>query len=87
MSKSNNSSWHSDEKASFDNNSSLERLANAIADSKKAESNAWTQENARDTMLANMLVSPGCPLELKPKLLEYFDGLLDDTYLSKKRLL
>ena len=85
VSKSNNPSRHSDEKASFDNNSSLDRLANAIADSKKAESNAWTQENARDTMLANMLVSPGCPLELKPKLLGYFDGLLHDALLSKKR--
>jgi hypothetical protein len=36
-------------------------------------------------MLENMLVSPGCPMKLKPKLLEYFDGLLDDALLSKKR--
>jgi hypothetical protein len=71
--------------SSADKNSSLDRLANAIADSKKAENNAWASENARDTMLANMLVAPGCPSELKNKLVGYFDGILDDAVLSRRK--
>ena len=35
-----------------------------------------------DTVLANMLLSLGCPVELKPKLLGYVDGhLVDALYL------
>ena len=57
----------------------LDRLVNAIADSLSAKNASWQEKNARDTMFANLLVSPGCPPELKPELLRYFKGLLYDA--------
>jgi hypothetical protein len=38
--------------SSADKNSSLDRLADAIAETKKAENSAWTSENTRDTIYA-----------------------------------
>jgi len=70
--------------SSRDNNSSLDKLAKAIAESKKAENNAWTKNNARDKILAEMLVSPSCPEELKGKLLAHFDEILDDATVEKR---
>ena len=70
--------------SSRDNNSSLDKVAEAIAESKKAEKNAWTKDSARDKILANMLVSPSCPEELKGKLLTHFDGILDDAAVEKR---
>jgi hypothetical protein len=52
---------------------------------KKAEASAWASENARDSMLATMLVAPGCPEELKSKLVGYFDGIVNDAVASRKK--
>jgi hypothetical protein len=67
------------------NNSSLDKLTRDIAEGKKTESNPRTKTNARNTMLANMLVSPRCPEELKPKLHSHFDdGIVDEAVLESK---